>query len=137
MEPATEALGGTSRGLQCFQKAHVIFLVMRIRDPFSQHIYIYRGPRWLSLGATAPVKFWLSKQKETLEEKLFLIFTSISKFLLSINVSRTNSTFPSSQLDIRGVKVSFSHVQLFVTLWTVAHKVPLSMKFSRQEYGSG
>ena len=30
-----------------------------------------------------------------------------------------------------------SHVQLFVTPWTVAHKTPLSMKFSRQEYLSG
>ena len=28
----------------------------------------------------------------------------------------------------------FSHVQLFVTPWTVAHQVPLSMGFSRQEY---
>ena len=28
----------------------------------------------------------------------------------------------------------FSHVQLFVTLWTVAHKSALSMEFSRQEY---
>ena len=31
----------------------------------------------------------------------------------------------------------FSHVQLFVTLWTVAHQTPLSMGFSRQEYWSG
>ena len=30
----------------------------------------------------------------------------------------------------------FSHVQLFVTLWTVAHRV-LSMGFHRQEYCSG
>ena len=30
-----------------------------------------------------------------------------------------------------------SHVQLFVTLWTLAHKLPLSMGFSRQEYWSG
>ena len=30
-----------------------------------------------------------------------------------------------------------SHVQLFVTLWTVACQVPLSMGFSRQEYQSG
>ena len=28
----------------------------------------------------------------------------------------------------------FSHVQLFVTLWTVARQAPLSMGFSRQEY---
>ena len=30
-----------------------------------------------------------------------------------------------------------SHVQLFVTLWTVAHQVPLSMGLYRQEYWSG
>ena len=30
-----------------------------------------------------------------------------------------------------------SHVQLFVTPWTVARQVPLSMEFSRQEYWSG
>ena len=31
----------------------------------------------------------------------------------------------------------FSRVSLFVTLWTVACQVPLSMGFSRQEYWSG
>ena len=31
----------------------------------------------------------------------------------------------------------FSYVQLFVTLFTVAHQTPLSMGFSRQEYWSG
>ena len=31
----------------------------------------------------------------------------------------------------------FSHVQLFGTLWTVAHQAPLSMGVSRQEYWSG
>ena len=31
----------------------------------------------------------------------------------------------------------FSHVQLFVALWTVAHQAPLSMGFSRQEYWCG
>ena len=31
----------------------------------------------------------------------------------------------------------FSRVQLFVTLWTVAHQAPLSMEFSRQKYWSG
>ena len=30
-----------------------------------------------------------------------------------------------------------SHVQLFVTPWTVDHQAPLSMEFSRQEYWSG
>ena len=31
----------------------------------------------------------------------------------------------------------FSHIQLFVTLWTVARQAPLSMGFSRQEYWCG
>ena len=31
----------------------------------------------------------------------------------------------------------FSHVQLFVTLWAIAHLAPLSMGFSRQEHQSG
>ena len=30
-----------------------------------------------------------------------------------------------------------SHVQLFVTPWTVTHQAPLTMGFSRQEYWSG
>ena len=30
----------------------------------------------------------------------------------------------------------FSHVPLFVTPWTVAHKALLSMEFSREEYES-
>ena len=32
---------------------------------------------------------------------------------------------------------SLSHVQLFETLWTVAHQVPLPMGFSSHEYCSG
>ena len=31
----------------------------------------------------------------------------------------------------------FSRVRLFVTPWTVAHQVPLSVRFSRHEYWSG
>ena len=30
-----------------------------------------------------------------------------------------------------------SHVQLFATLWSIAHKSPLSVGFSRQEYWNG
>ena len=32
---------------------------------------------------------------------------------------------------------SLRHVRLFVTPWTVAYRVPLSMGFSKQEYCSG
>ena len=40
--------------------------------------------------------------------------------------------------EIVKIKVkSLSHVQLFVTPWTVAPQAPPSMGFSRQEYWSG
>ena len=35
------------------------------------------------------------------------------------------------------VNVSLSRVRLFVTPWTVAHQMPLSIEFFRQEYWSG
>ena len=35
------------------------------------------------------------------------------------------------------ILLSFSHVQLFRTPWTVAHQAPLSTGFPRQEYWSG
>ena len=38
---------------------------------------------------------------------------------------------------IKYVLSHFSHVQFFVTLWTIAHQPPLSMGFSRQEYWGG
>ena len=31
----------------------------------------------------------------------------------------------------------FSHVWLFATVWTITHKAPLSLRFSRQEHWSG
>ena len=39
-------------------------------------------------------------------------------------------------LDCACVPNRFSHVWLFVTLWTVAHQAPLFIGFSRQEYWS-
>ena len=41
------------------------------------------------------------------------------------------------KMEWRYVLSHLSHVQLFVTLWTIAHKAPLSTGFSRQEYWSG
>ena len=44
---------------------------------------------------------------------------------------------PGSGVCCAGVLGRFSHVQLFVTVWTVAHQASLSMGFPRQEYWSG
>ena len=56
--------------------------------------------------------------------------------LLFSNSNREWGDFFTSALGKYRVWVlsHFSHVQLFVTLRIVAHKVPLSMGFSRQEY---
>ena len=46
----------------------------------------------------------------------------------------------ATEVDHQKLKVkvkSLSRVQLFATLWTVAHQAPPSMGFSRQEYWSG
>ena len=49
-----------------------------------------------------------------------------------------NSSYCTAQGAISSALLqSFSHVQLFVTPWTVASWAPLSMEFSRQEYWSG
>ena len=47
------------------------------------------------------------------------------------------SLVKNSNIVCSGEVKSLSHVQLFVTPWTVAHQAPLSMEFSRQEYWSG
>jgi len=48
-----------------------------------------------------------------------------------------NQGFLSNTPTYACVLSHFSHVWLFATLLTVAHQVPLSMGFSRQEYWSG
>ena len=51
-----------------------------------------------------------------------------TKSLDNLNSASTVGTFVLSLL---------SRVQLFATLWAVAHQAPLSMGFSRKEYWSG
>ena len=44
-----------------------------------------------------------------------------------------NFSWDSNNLLVKVKVKSLTRVQLFVTLWTVAHQAPLSMGFSRQE----
>ena len=53
-----------------------------------------------------------------------------------INWSRDASGWAKCNHVWECVLSHFSHVWLFVTLWVIAHQVPLSMGFSRQEYSS-
>ena len=47
------------------------------------------------------------------------------------------STLLETKEAMRVCAYSLSRVQLFTTLWTVAHQAPLAMGFPRQEYWSG
>ena len=68
-------------------------------------------------------------------------FTSINS--KSKEMPTTSSLFSFGQLlpsliHVHACMLScLSRVQLFETLWTIAHQAPLSMGFSRQEYWSG
>ena len=48
-----------------------------------------------------------------------------------------NFSWDSNNLLVKVKVKSLTRVQLFVTLWTVAHQAPQSMGFSRLEYWSG
>ena len=69
-------------------------------------------------------------------------FTKIN-MLIDIHCSTTGDTplsFPEphpKQYLFACMLSHFSQVQLFATLWTVAHQTPLSMGFSWQEYWGG
>ena len=67
-----------------------------------------------------------------------------AKFRLKLKkVDKTTRPFRHDQTQIPydytvKVKVKLlSHVQLFVTPWTITRQSPLSMEFSKQEYWSG
>ena len=48
--------------------------------------------------------------------------------------SKTKKLDNALSIEVEDFFQLLSHVQLFVTLWTVAHQAPLSIEFSRQEY---
>ena len=55
------------------------------------------------------------------------------KFLMSSRKNKTLVCNTGSHTLVCAVLSCFSHVRLFVTLWTVVCQAPMSMGFSRQE----
>ena len=130
-------------------------------------LQIYHGIRVLSLDATtfsikenvvSTEKLWLQIQEiffqvlflfshKRINHKKFIalqrIQGSVKKICWVLTYRGDNVCFNKSSLSERTWpclcvrKSRFSHVRLFVTPWAVAHQVPLSMGFSRQEYWSG
>ena len=78
-----------------------------------------------------PLSFVLVPNSNLLECHIFLT-SSKAKWTHNLPVK----LFPYSMF-LMVCAQSLSHVQLFVTPWTVAHQAPLSMEFSQQEYWSG
>ena len=70
---------------------------------------------------------------------LLLIVGSCSSLISQIKNLQIPRTWPflTTSYPSSGTHVVLSCVWLFVATWTVAHQVPLSMEFSRQEYWSG
>ena len=67
-------------------------------------------------------------------EKLIFLIISLLKTLTEIKRSQKHTVCT----DKRKLHAKLlSRVQLFATLWTVAHQAPLSLEFSRWEYWSG
>ena len=67
-------------------------------------------------------QFWNSPHPSGVDMPKFLIWAQFSFYSIKT---------------LTHVLSHFSHVWLFVTLWTVAHQAPLPMGLSRQEYWSG
>ena len=65
---------------------------------------------------------------------LFYIGVQPINNMIASDARQSNSTIHN--VVVIGVQ-PLSHAQLFVTLWTVVRQAPLSMGFSRQEYGGG
>ena len=87
-----------------------------------------------SSSAVSHIFDWVSGVRGTSQWAHFLV----TKFYL--HTSSLHATCPYDYIrqkkERKKVK-SVSNVQLFATLWTVAHQAPLSMGFSRPEYWSG
>ena len=61
----------------------------------------------------------------------------ITSLSLSFLICKTLEIYQAQPTLILRVSCLIIHVQLFGTLWTIAHQTPLSMGFSRQEYWNG
>ena len=84
-----------------------------------------KSHRWRSL---ADYSQWVCKESDMTEQLHFHILWLIQTLLFTLYSTCTQWKWNCQSL---------SRIQLFVTPWTVAWQVPLSMAFFRQEYWSG
>ena len=106
-------------------KRYMLYVFMCVY-PWSSYFLSFQTNHW-SLWDTNKTS---SKQLH-LESKQHHLGTQIIKELYEM------SSDGESYLKLVHVPSLFSHVWLFVSLWTIACQAPMSMGFSRQEYRSG
>ena len=100
----------------------------------SSHTFIFKLPTYFNVyvySIATPKNVAIRKKLS-----IWIIWKTLqSVYLLKLFYHLVSSSFIGL---LSGCVLScFSCVQLFSTLWTVAHQFPLSMGFSRQEYWSG
>ena len=69
---------------------------------------------------------------------LYLLLPMMELSVFQVQLFKLSKSEEKRWMKFVSLKVlsRFSHIQLFVTLWTAACQAPLSMGFSRQEYWS-
>ena len=94
---------------------------LKIREQESMDTFSFMSPgNTLSKGSSGII----------IANLIMHFFTRKNTFLLDFRLSCPDACFPC-------LLSRFSHVWLFVSLWTVTLRTPLSMQFSRKEYWSG
>ena len=125
VQPTCE-IGLASCLWRCYEgKCYMLYIFMCVY-PWSSYFLSFQTNHW-SLWDTNKTS---SKQLH-LESKQHHLGTQIIKELYEM------SSDGESYLKLVHIPSLFSHVWLFVSLWTIARQAPVSMGFSRQEYGSG
>ena len=71
-------------------------------------------------------------------KKKNILYVSCDSFKITVTMFIVYSHYSVSlNVEMCMMLTHFSHVLLFMTLWTVAHQAPLSIAFSRQECWNG
>ena len=66
-----------------------------------------------------------------------MVIFLVSEYIIGIDITIVGTSPILVPWHVAWPLSCFTHIQFFVTLWTVASQAPLSMGFSRQEHWSG
>ena len=116
---------------------HDKYMVCFTPDPIWFHLCSYVGNKGGIKGRSKQQKSFpmIIKAVHTVTFMKKRTFVWLDSTEMSVGKVPGTEFLAYCSLDI--VLSRFSHVQLFVTPWTIAHQAPLSMGFPKQETGQG